>query len=69
MKGIEFHPEARRDLDEIWEYIRNDSVDAADRVIAQVLARVEGLVEFPNQGHKHPDRTSRPLRFVIVRQY
>jgi plasmid stabilization system protein ParE len=25
-----FHPEARVDLDEIWEFIRADNLDAAD---------------------------------------
>jgi plasmid stabilization system protein ParE len=38
MTGYDFHPEARLDLDEIWEFIRSDNVDAADRVIADVLA-------------------------------
>jgi hypothetical protein len=35
MTGYDFHPEVRKDLDEIWEYIRRDSLDAADRVIAE----------------------------------
>ncbi len=69
MTGYEFHPDARLDLDEIWEFIRADSLDAADRVIGEILARVEGLVPFPNQGYKRPDLTSRALRFAIVRDY
>lgn len=27
------------------------------------------MVPFPNQGHKRPDLTSRPLRFILVREY
>jgi toxin ParE1/3/4 len=69
VSGYEFHPEARLDLDEIWEFIRKDSLDSADRVIAEILGRVEGLVPFPNQGHQRPDLTSRPLRFALVRDY
>ncbi|HME11145.1 MAG TPA: type II toxin-antitoxin system RelE/ParE family toxin [Bryobacteraceae bacterium] len=69
MTGYEFHPEAQLDLDEIWEFIGADNLDAADRVIAEILARVEGLVPFPNQGHQRPDLTSRPLRFAMVRDY
>jgi plasmid stabilization system protein ParE len=69
MTGYGLHPEARLDLDEIWEFIRADSLDAADRVIAEILARMEDLVPFPNQGHPRPDLTSRPLRFAIVREY
>lgn len=55
---------------EIWEYIRTDNIDAADTFIDEVLTRVRGLVPFPNEGHKRPDLTSRPLRFaIIVREY
>ncbi len=32
MTGYDFHPEARFDLDEIWEFIATDSLDAADRI-------------------------------------
>src|ERR1017187_1232929 len=28
MTGYDFHPEARLDLDEIWEFIRADDLDA-----------------------------------------
>jgi len=69
MTGYDFHPEARADLDEIWEFIRADSLDAADRVIAEILASIRALVPFPDQGHRRPDLTSRPLRFILVREY
>ena len=69
MTGYDFHPEARLDLDEIWEFIRADNLDAADRVIAEILSAIAALVPFPNQGHKRPDLTSRPMRFLLVREY
>jgi plasmid stabilization system protein ParE len=59
MTGYDFHPEARFDLAEIWEFIRADSLDAADRVIAQILAAIRALAPFPNVGHKRPDLTGR----------
>lgn len=37
MTGYAFHPAARVDLDEIWEFIRADDLDAADRIIAEIL--------------------------------
>jgi plasmid stabilization system protein ParE len=46
MTGYEFHPEAVLDLDEIWEFIAEDSLDAADRVTEEVLARIEALPPF-----------------------
>lgn len=69
MTGYDFHPEARFDLTGIWEFIRADNLDAADRVIAEILAAIRVLVPFPNVGHERPDLTARPLRFIVVREY
>ena len=69
MTGYDFHPEARFDLDEIWEFIRADNLDAADRVIAEILSAIRALVPFPHQGHKRPELTELPLRFILVREY
>jgi plasmid stabilization system protein ParE len=68
MTGYALHPEARFDLDEIWEYMRAGNLDAADRIIAEILSKIRSLVEFPGQGHRRPDFTSRPLRFIVVRE-
>lgn len=65
----DFHPEARTDLDQIYDYIAEDSPDAADRVLAEILAAIRVLVSFPHQGHERTDLTSRPLRFWRVRDY
>jgi len=35
MTAYDFHPEARSDLDEIWEFIRADSLDAAHRLVEE----------------------------------
>jgi len=69
MAQYDFHPEARVDLDEIWEFIRADSLEAADRMIAEILRAVSNLVRNPFQGHKRADLTSQPLRFILVREY
>jgi len=73
MIGYDFHPEAALDLEEIWEFIAEANLDAnlnaADIVIADILAALDKLVPFPNQGHKRPDLTSRPLRFTLVHEY
>jgi toxin ParE1/3/4 len=69
MTGYDFHPEAVVDLDEIWDFITADNPDAADRLIADILAALDKLVPFPKQGHKRPDLTTRPLRFTLVREY
>jgi plasmid stabilization system protein ParE len=67
--GYDFHPDARLDLDEIWEFIGADNLEAADRVIAEILSAIRALVPFPRRGHRRTDLTSRPLRFILVREY
>ena len=69
MTKFVLHPEARADLNEIWEYIAADNLDAADRVLEQIYDSLGALVGFPHQGHSRPDLTSRPLRFQVVRDY
>jgi plasmid stabilization system protein ParE len=50
-------------------FIAAENLDAADRLIAEISEAVRQLVAFPHQGHHRPDLTSRPLRFVVVRDY
>ena len=69
MTGYRFHPEAETDLNEIWDYIAAENVDAADRVSDEIEKALENLVPFPNTGHRRTDLTSRPLSFVRVRDY
>jgi len=69
MSGYALHPEAFADLDEIREYIAENSPDAADRMIIEIFEGIAGLVPFPRQGYRRPNLTSRPLRFKLVREY
>jgi toxin ParE1/3/4 len=69
MTGYEFHPEAQIDLNEIWEYIAADNINAADQLIADIHLALNGLVSFPQLGHQRQDLTSRPIRFVWMRGY
>jgi plasmid stabilization system protein ParE len=69
MSGYAFHPEAFTDLDQLWEYIAEHNVDAADRVVADMFSALRTLVASPHIGHRRPDLTARPLRFHRVRDY
>jgi toxin ParE1/3/4 len=69
MSGFVLHPEAYTDLDEIWEYIAADNLDAADRLVEEIYQMLRSLVAFPGQGHTRPDLTANPLRFQSVRDY
>lgn len=69
MPGFVLHPEAYADLNEIWEYIAADNLDAADHVVEEIYQTLRSLVAFPRQGHTRPDLTTKPLRFQSVRDY
>jgi len=69
MSGFVFHPEALADLEEIWEFIADESLEAADRVLDEIREVVHSLVTFPRMGHIRADLTSRPLRFHPVREF
>ncbi|MGA3203289.1 MAG: type II toxin-antitoxin system RelE/ParE family toxin [Bryobacteraceae bacterium] len=69
MTEYALHPEALSDLDEIREYIAENNLDAADRLITEIFEGIRALVPFPGQGYRRPNLTSRPLRFKLVREY
>jgi plasmid stabilization system protein ParE len=69
MSGFVLHPDACTDLEEIWEYIAADSLDAADRVREEIYDAIQSLAAFPYIGHVRPDLTARPLRFQSLRDY
>ena len=52
MSGYVLGGDAEQDLDEIWEYIAEDSVDAADRLMAKLFEAFEELARSPRMGHK-----------------
>jgi len=67
--GYILHPEAFTDLDEIRNYIAQDSTDAANRVMVEIFDALRLLAKFPNQGHLSHHLSSRSLRFITVREY
>lgn len=69
MSGFVLHPGALADLNEIWEYIAIDNLNAADRVLGEIEEAIRALVPFPQQGHVRADLTSRPLRFQLLREF
>ena len=49
MNDFSFHPEAEADLNEIWDFIAQDSADAADRVGDQIHAAFRRSLGFPTK--------------------
>lgn len=67
--GFRLHPEAAQDIKEIWQFIAEDNPTAATRFRQDLLEAMRKLTQFPHLGHKRPDLTTRPLRFLTVHNY
>jgi len=61
--------DAEQDLNEIWEHIADDSIDAADRWIDKLFDVFESLAQAPGMGHKREDLTALPVLFWPVGAY
>lgn len=67
MSSYAFHPEAFADLDEIWEFIAEDNIDAADELLADIHSTLTTVAASPGIGHRRSELSPRPLRFHVVR--
>jgi plasmid stabilization system protein ParE len=63
MSGFVLHPDALKDLTEIWEYIAAENPGAADRVIEQIHEAIRALVPFPQLGHQRSRCFAGPSAF------
>jgi plasmid stabilization system protein ParE len=69
MKSYVFSRLALRDLQEIWDYIAQDNVSAADRVIRKLRDEIRVLTGMPGKGHQRQDVDRDDLRFWRVYSY
>jgi plasmid stabilization system protein ParE len=58
--------DAEQDLNEIWEYIAEGGVEAADRRIEKLFDGFESLARTPGIGHAREDLTQLPILFWPV---
>ena len=57
------------DLQAVWEYIADDSLDAADRLMERFYEEFQYLADYPGSGHQRRDLTFLPLLFWPVGSY
>jgi plasmid stabilization system protein ParE len=50
MKRFVVSPGAAQDLNDIWEYIAEDNLDAADRFLGKLHDQILALAETPGTG-------------------
>lgn len=60
---------ANQDLDDIWNYIAQDSVTAADQWIDKLFEAFAAIAQNPGIGHLRPDLTDKPVLFWPVSAY
>jgi toxin ParE1/3/4 len=63
MKRFIFGPDAAQDLDDIWQYIAEGSVNAADRFIERLYENILKLADTPEIGHTREDLTGDRVSF------
>jgi plasmid stabilization system protein ParE len=62
-------PEAQQDMDEIWDYISADSVDAAERWIERLLDGFRLIAANPGIGHCRGEWAAPEVRFWSIGNY
>ena len=69
MKRFILTPRAKQDVNDIWDYIANDNIEAADRVLDALNNAVIKLAKNPGIGHWRAELTDRRHRFLLVYSY
>jgi plasmid stabilization system protein ParE len=69
MAQVVLSPLARQDLHDIWDYLAEHSLDAADDLIEALFDALDLLAENPGIGHWREDLASKDVKFWSVRGY
>ena len=67
MAQVIWTAEARRWLQEIYDYIAEDNEDAAYRTVRAIHERAETLLTFPEIGYRYRERP--PIRVLLYGHY
>ena len=60
---------ARQDVNDIWDYIADDNIEAADRVLNALDNAMVKLAKNPGIGHVREELTDKRHRFFLVYSY
>jgi toxin ParE1/3/4 len=66
MKQFRISDVARSDLDEIWLYIAQDNLDAADKFIHAIVSRFPKLAAMPLIGRQREELSPRLRSFPVA---
>lgn len=69
MKTFVLTEQAAIDIDEMWEYIAANNIDAADRIRDELYTAMQRLADMPGIGHVRLDLVDERHRFWVVHRY
>ena len=69
MSAYVLSPEALRDLQDTWDFVAFDNVNAADKLLDEFFNAFEKLARQPGMGQTRPDLTARDVRFRPTGSY
>jgi antitoxin ParD1/3/4/toxin ParE1/3/4 len=69
MKRFVLTPRAKQDVNDIWDYIADDSIEAADRLLDALETTMVKLAKSPGIGHWREELTDKRHRFFLVSSY
>ncbi len=69
MKPFILTPRAAQDISDIWDYIANDSIETADRVLDALEKAMYRLPKTPGIRHMREELADRRHRFLLVYSY
>ncbi len=60
---------ASRDLGDLWNFIAEDNLDAADAMVSLIEEAIGRLAEMPGMGHRRNDLTDQKVLFWPVKSF
>jgi len=69
MAEIRWTAEAERWLRDIYEYIAQDSLLSADRVVTEIYDKAQTLAVFPRMGHLYNPQMDDEVRILLYGHY
>jgi plasmid stabilization system protein ParE len=67
--NVQVNKRVERDLDDIWDFIAPDTIEAANKVIDAIYNAMKRLGDGPDIGHSRNDVRRPGLRFLRVYSY
>ena len=69
MKSCVVTSRAIRDLNQIWDYLSQDSIETANRVLTTIENAFSKLAKSPGIGHFREDLADQRYKFFLVYSY